>query len=178
MERSNFVFTRIDTYLFSIFIIAPGIPVYSISTRYNLYVGEVCGKKMAYFWGVIFPWILGFTFTGSSLFADLVNWSGLIFTGVINFIVPLVLYYKAYAQRKKILFAMTSPGEGSIQVPDDDELFDTQFLDMNDWTFPKFMRGSTKTWVIVLIGTITALTLVQIFLSLYYLLFLHKNILS
>lgn len=79
--NDNFVIVQVASYLFSMLIIAPGIPVYSISIRYNLYVGKVCGKKMSYVFGIIIPWIIGFIFTGSSAFASLLNWSALIFTG-------------------------------------------------------------------------------------------------
>jgi hypothetical protein len=54
--------TRITAYLFSLGVIAPGIPVCSITTRYNLYVGKLCGVKASYFWGVWAPWIVGFVF--------------------------------------------------------------------------------------------------------------------
>jgi hypothetical protein len=43
-------------------VIAPGIPVCSITTRYNLFVGGVCGRRWSYFWGVFAPWIAGFAF--------------------------------------------------------------------------------------------------------------------
>jgi len=72
-----FILTRISGYLFSLFIIAPGIPVYCISTRYNLYVGEVCGRKMSFFFGVIAPWLVGFIFCQGPRFADFLNWTAL-----------------------------------------------------------------------------------------------------
>lgn len=54
--------TIICAYFFSLGVIAPGIPVCSITTRYNLYIGRVCGKKQSYFWGVFAPWIIGCLF--------------------------------------------------------------------------------------------------------------------
>jgi len=62
--------TKIAAYLFSIGIILPGIPVYSITTRYNLYVAGLCGVKQSFFWGVAAPWIVGFVFCQGSFFCS------------------------------------------------------------------------------------------------------------
>lgn len=84
--------TRITAYLFSLGVIAPGIPVCSVTTRYNLFVGGVCGKKQSYFWGCIAPWIVGFFFCQGPLFANLLNWTSLVFNGLVNFLVPFAMY--------------------------------------------------------------------------------------
>eukprot|EP01102_Stenamoeba_stenopodia_P021176 TRINITY_DN845_c0_g1_i4.p1 TRINITY_DN845_c0_g1~~TRINITY_DN845_c0_g1_i4.p1 ORF type:complete len:552 (+),score=101.86 TRINITY_DN845_c0_g1_i4:287-1942(+) len=91
--------TVIAAYLFSLGVIAPGIPVCSITCRYNLYVGKICGKKWSYFWGVIAPWIIGFIFSQGQFFADLLNWSSLICNGIVNFVIPMLLYYKVMKTR-------------------------------------------------------------------------------
>ncbi len=106
-SEQNLLMTRVASYLFSVLIIAPGIPVYfiltiltycsySISVRYNLFVGRLCNKRWAYFWGVIFPWIISFIFTGSSAFASLLNWSALLFTGRRHFCVSRVRHCELY----------------------------------------------------------------------------------
>jgi hypothetical protein len=84
--------TRITAHLFSLGVIAPGIPVCSVTTRYNLYVGGVCGKKASYFWGCIAPWIVGFIFCQGEIFANLLNWTSLVFNGAVNFLVPFLMY--------------------------------------------------------------------------------------
>jgi hypothetical protein len=74
--------TRITAFLFSLGVIAPGIPVCwcgdavpndglvvpysvrarSVTTRYNLYVGKICSNRWSYFWGVYAPWLVSFVF--------------------------------------------------------------------------------------------------------------------
>jgi hypothetical protein len=73
-------------------VIAPGIPVCSVTTRYNLFVGGICGKKQSYFWGAVAPWIVGFVFCQGEIFANMLNWTSLIFNGLVNFLVPFILY--------------------------------------------------------------------------------------
>jgi hypothetical protein len=47
------------------------------------------------FVGVIAPWLVGFIFTQGPIFADLLNWTALLFSGLVNFILPFLLYLKA-----------------------------------------------------------------------------------
>jgi hypothetical protein len=100
--------TRVAAYLFSLGVIAPGIPVCSITTRYNLYVGRICGRKQSYFWGVVAPWIVGIIFCQGTMFANLLNWTSLIFNGVVNFIVPMIVYVTAL-RRKGEGFTVVHP---------------------------------------------------------------------
>lgn len=86
------ILTRITSHLFSLGVIAPGIPVCSVTTRYNLYVGGIVGKKQSYFWGCIAPWIVGFIFCQGEIFANLISWTSLIFNGLVNFTVPFIMY--------------------------------------------------------------------------------------
>lgn len=89
------VITRVTAHLFSLGVIAPGIPVCSVTTRYNLYVGGVCSKKMSYFWGCVAPWLVGWIFCQGEIFAQLLVWTSLIFNGIVNFIVPFIMYLTA-----------------------------------------------------------------------------------
>ncbi|KAN0027876.1 hypothetical protein ACTFIV_009702 [Dictyostelium citrinum] len=94
--------TRIASYLFSLTVIAPGIPICFITVRYNLYVGYICGKKASYFFGVIAPWLFAFVFCNQKIFADLLTWSSLILNTIINFLVPFALYLKASSKIRSI----------------------------------------------------------------------------
>ncbi|EGC36373.1 hypothetical protein DICPUDRAFT_31960 [Dictyostelium purpureum] len=96
--------TRVASYLFSLGVIMPGIPVCFITIRYNLYVGYICGKKSSYFWGVIAPWFIAFVFCNQKIFADLLTWSSLILNTIINFLIPFALYLKATQPLKQGLF--------------------------------------------------------------------------
>jgi hypothetical protein len=89
------VITRVAAHLFSLGVIAPGIPVCSVTCRYNLFVGGVCSKRWSYFWGCVAPWIVGFVFCQGEIFANLLNWTSLVFNGFVNFVVPFLLYLAA-----------------------------------------------------------------------------------
>jgi len=162
-DSRSFILTQIVSYLFSMIIIGPGIPVYSISTRYNLFVGKICGKKMSYFLGSVAPWIFGFLFTGSSIFAQLLNWSALLFIGIVNFLVPLAVYLKAYLDRERNL--ATDP-ESEVHL----------VLHIYDKVFPRIMRPNTKIWIILLLAIICGLIIIQIVLSLYYQIVLRQKL--
>eukprot|EP01118_Nematostelium_gracile_P003930 TRINITY_DN1462_c0_g1_i2.p1 TRINITY_DN1462_c0_g1~~TRINITY_DN1462_c0_g1_i2.p1 ORF type:complete len:496 (-),score=101.49 TRINITY_DN1462_c0_g1_i2:89-1576(-) len=153
-DSGFFILTRVVSYIFSMIIIGPGIPVYSISIRYNLFVGGICSKRWSYFWGAVVPWIFAFLFTGSSVFAQLLVWSGLLVTGFVNFVAPLGIYLKAYLDRQKGLKA--------------DENAHHLLLASKDKSFPKRVRKYTKAWVIVLLVFISITIGMQIGLSLYY----------
>jgi len=89
------VVTRVCAYLFAIGIIGLGIPVFCIMTRYNLIVGKVCRPLWASFWGVAFPWLIGWIFYQGAGFAHVMNWTSLIVNGFINYVAPLMLSLKS-----------------------------------------------------------------------------------
>jgi len=90
--------TKVCGYLFSLFIIMPGTPVFQISIRYNLYVGRICSRRWSFFWSVVAPWLVAFIFLQGKTFATLLNWAALIVGSVVNFILPFILYFKSRRQ--------------------------------------------------------------------------------
>eukprot|EP00163_Fabomonas_tropica_P030128 TRINITY_DN66_c1_g1_i1.p1 TRINITY_DN66_c1_g1~~TRINITY_DN66_c1_g1_i1.p1 ORF type:complete len:172 (+),score=31.52 TRINITY_DN66_c1_g1_i1:37-516(+) len=107
-DAPTYTVTRISAYLFSLLVIAPGIPICSITTRYNLYVGKVVGRKMSYFWGVFAPWTIGWVFSQGAAFANLLNWSSLLVSSTVNFIVPLALLWRAFGHKSAYKLAAQS----------------------------------------------------------------------
>jgi len=190
----TFILTRISAYLFSLFIISPGIPVYCISTRYNLYMGEVCGKRASFFWGVIAPWLVGFVFWQGTRFAEFLNWTALSVSSIVNFILPLVLYLFALRHKQKVLlesfeksreyvasvnretfdYAKAYESESLLGNIPTDELIGIK----TDKAFPKRMRKTSKLWVIIMLTIMTLLIIGQIFEDFYYLVILHQNLLD
>eukprot|EP00658_Telonema_sp_P-2_P068566 TRINITY_DN5749_c0_g3_i1.p1 TRINITY_DN5749_c0_g3~~TRINITY_DN5749_c0_g3_i1.p1 ORF type:complete len:567 (+),score=113.34 TRINITY_DN5749_c0_g3_i1:206-1906(+) len=83
--------TQVTALVWSFFMIGCGIPVFSILVRYNLYVAGVCSARWAKFWGVLFPWVVGWVFYVGSAFSEFVGWAALLLFGMINFIGPLLL---------------------------------------------------------------------------------------
>jgi hypothetical protein len=89
------IVTQIAVYVFPFAGVTTSIPIFSIIIRYNLLENEICGKGWAFFWSVIFPWLVIVPFyTGTGLLT-LINWASLIFCGATNFVIPFIIYIKA-----------------------------------------------------------------------------------
>jgi hypothetical protein len=86
---------KISVYVFSVAVIGLGIPHFAVMIRYNLFVGGLLGSGWSSFWGVAFPWLVGFFLYQGNGFTEFVNWTSILFSGVVNFLVPAALYYKA-----------------------------------------------------------------------------------
>ena len=80
-------FTRICATLFAMGIIGLGIPVFCIMMRYSLIVGEVCRPAFASFWGVAFPWLVGWLLYQGHSAQALINYTGNIVNGTLPVLV-------------------------------------------------------------------------------------------
>jgi amino acid permease len=155
-SKSTELITRIAVYVFSFSIVATSIPVYSISVKYNLFIGGLCGKKQAIFWGIIAPWLVGFVFMHAQFFAAFLNWTSLIFSGIENFLIPFLCYWKA---QKNYVELHGKPGSFVNALP--------------KWLLPFWRQFSLG-----LFGTLLGMIVFQTFICLFYLIVLHKNILG
>jgi len=168
------VVTIIASYIFSLGVIAPGIPVCCITTRYNLYIGNVCGKKWSYFWGVIAPWLVAFCFSQSTYFAQLINWASLIVNGVVNFLVPMLIYLKAVS---------LSPAEVEYTNNDKSEYHNSknEYNSKKEYPglgnllatastvepWPTFMRKNATVWTLLFFVITAVLVVAQIIYAVY-----------
>eukprot|EP00164_Ancoracysta_twista_P011800 GFYU01018337.1.p1 GENE.GFYU01018337.1~~GFYU01018337.1.p1 ORF type:complete len:200 (+),score=42.50 GFYU01018337.1:141-740(+) len=86
------IHTLLCIHLLSLGAFIPGLPVYSISVRYNL----VSTRMLSTFWAnmvaIVFPWFLVLVFYQGKYFLPLLNWSSLLFNGFINFTIPFIMY--------------------------------------------------------------------------------------
>uniref|UniRef100_A0A6B2L2W7 Amino acid transporter transmembrane domain-containing protein n=1 Tax=Arcella intermedia TaxID=1963864 RepID=A0A6B2L2W7_9EUKA len=109
------IILKASVYLFPLAVIATSIPIYSIIVRYNLLENKICGKALANFIGVILPWLIVIPFyTGDGL-TIVMNWSTLISNGIVNFIVPFVLFI--LARKRKMTLTETEKEEMDASVP-------------------------------------------------------------
>eukprot|EP01114_Cavostelium_apophysatum_P015929 TRINITY_DN4442_c0_g1_i1.p1 TRINITY_DN4442_c0_g1~~TRINITY_DN4442_c0_g1_i1.p1 ORF type:complete len:536 (-),score=111.56 TRINITY_DN4442_c0_g1_i1:48-1655(-) len=184
--KTQKMFIRVSAYLFSLFIIAPGIPVFCITTRYNLYIGGICGRKVAFFFGVIAPWIVGWIFTAGPLFTELLTWTALIFSGFVNFVLPFILYLRAIRMRRFGKFRPISVigpgginGDKMLVTPHPKEMEETPLLstigsrsryDVSSYKkpFPRFMYKYITPVIIVMAVIMSILITTQIGVDLYY----------
>ena len=154
---------------FSVFVFVLLTSSYScITTRYNLYIGKVCGKRWSYFWGVIAPWLVAFCFSQSTYFAQLINWASLIVNGVVNFLVPMIIYLRA------VSVTPTATAEGDYKANNE---YSTKHGDnayvgdpiplstVEPW--PVFMRRNARGWTMAFFVITTILVVTQIVYAVY-----------
>eukprot|EP01112_Ceratiomyxa_fruticulosa_P016454 TRINITY_DN497_c0_g1_i1.p1 TRINITY_DN497_c0_g1~~TRINITY_DN497_c0_g1_i1.p1 ORF type:complete len:500 (+),score=75.63 TRINITY_DN497_c0_g1_i1:263-1762(+) len=157
--------TVVAAYVFSLGVIAPGIPVCCITTRYNLYIGQLCGKKMSYFLGVIAPWMIGFIFCQGQVFALLLAWSSLIFGSIINFVVPLMIYLKALKVKKQMLHHNYG-----------DSVHYTHKSIVDPW--PDFLKPKATLITKIMIFSVLIMVGFQVVWDLYFQIAKHQNLLG
>jgi len=81
------------------FALQPSIPVYVILLARNL---EEAGVPGAVIWANLTPWSLAACCYMQKWFAEIVNWSGLLVLGFINYSIPLALVILAHASAGEI----------------------------------------------------------------------------
>ena len=87
--------TIYSAYFWNISTLIPGIPVLAIMVRYNLLNSGVAGPKMAFFLGVVAPWLVTMFCYQASVLVSICNWSALLTIGAVNLVVPIAIYREA-----------------------------------------------------------------------------------
>merc|ERR1719471_801436 len=96
--RNNWEVTQYSSFLWDVSTLIPGIPVVAVVMKYNLVSGGILSPRKAFFFAVIFPWIVtAFCYEAQAL-ASMCAWAGLLVQGYINFAVPVYLYIKSLNQ--------------------------------------------------------------------------------
>lgn len=94
------IVTRCSVYLFTLTAVMSGIPIFSIVIKYNLMENGFT-KISAIFWGVIFPWIVGFPLSYMpNVLSTLLNLTSLVFVSFTDFVVPWALYVVLQRRRE------------------------------------------------------------------------------
>jgi hypothetical protein len=94
-QKDSTLINKLAVYTFSLAVLGLGIPHFSVIVRYNLFVGGVCSSAWSSFWGVLFPWMFAWMLYQGSGFVQFLNWTSILFSGIINFLLPLLLFLKA-----------------------------------------------------------------------------------
>eukprot|EP01117_Protostelium_nocturnum_P013077 TRINITY_DN4853_c0_g1_i1.p1 TRINITY_DN4853_c0_g1~~TRINITY_DN4853_c0_g1_i1.p1 ORF type:complete len:521 (-),score=123.74 TRINITY_DN4853_c0_g1_i1:49-1611(-) len=113
--------SQVCVYIFPLVAFLSSLPVFSIIIKYNLIESGLCGKVSANWWAVIFPWILSVVFYPGSYVLKVINWASLIINGIINYIVPMLLYILSRKRKRMILVQrpISSPGGRSRSIRED-----------------------------------------------------------
>lgn len=89
--------------------------------RYNLLETGLVGRPAAFFWSVVFPWLIVIPFyTGDGLI-ELINWSSLVCSGVTNFIVPFVIYLAAMRHKASLTLELRQALDARTLVDEEEE---------------------------------------------------------
>jgi len=93
--------SQVCVYLFPLATLISGIPIMAIVIRYNLINAKLCGPVLANFFAVVVPFLFSIPFyTGDGL-QSVIAWTGLFVNGLVNFVVPIVLYIIALRNHKR-----------------------------------------------------------------------------
>jgi amino acid permease len=87
--------TVYSAYFWNISTLIPGIPVLAIMVRYNLLNSKACGPKMAFFLGVVAPWLVTMFCYQASMLTTICNWTAVLFISGVNLVVPVAVYRQA-----------------------------------------------------------------------------------
>lgn len=63
--------------------------------RYFLYIGGYCEETWSQVFGLVFPWVAAAVINHMQIFAQLVNWTGLITIAWVQLVCPLFMWSKA-----------------------------------------------------------------------------------
>lgn len=80
--------------LLPILTVVPGIPIFSVLTRYSLMNSGFCGKHWANVWAIGIPYTVAVFFYAGAGLADVINWTAILFNGSVNFVIPFILYLR------------------------------------------------------------------------------------
>ena len=83
--------TRLCGILFGVLIIGLGVPIFCVIMRYNLVNGGFCSEPWAHVWSSVLPWGMGWTLYQGSVMLKLLDYSGLVLNGFIDFVAPGVV---------------------------------------------------------------------------------------
>ena len=109
------IVTQVFVYLFSLFVIGLGIPLFAIYIRLNLYVGGVCNAGWSTFWGAVFPWLFSWLLYDGDGFTRFENWAALIINGLINFVAPFIIFLTAKKMHRRYLLGAEESGVNYVR---------------------------------------------------------------
>jgi hypothetical protein len=82
---------QISGTFFAFFVIGLDIPLFSVFARANLVGSGVCSRRTANILVVYIPWLVSWIFYQGETIYEILAWGGVIFTGIVAYILPLVL---------------------------------------------------------------------------------------
>ena len=100
---------KVTATLFPIITVIPGIPIFSVLTRYSLMNSGFCNKNWANLWAIGIPYLFTIPLYAGQGLAAVINWTAILFNGSINFIIPFILYIRMLQLRHYDLLDAIAP---------------------------------------------------------------------
>eukprot|EP00899_Mesostigma_viride_P024529 jgi/Mesvir1/5260/Mv15376-RA.2 len=121
LSKEPSLLSALAVYLFPVVVNLAGIPVLSIIVRDNLVQEGIFSHRWASIISNLFPWLCTLPFYTGQGFQNLINWTGLLTLGVVNFVIPLAMFIKAM-ERDPVLdegaFDTAAPGTLGHRPPE------------------------------------------------------------
>ncbi|KAJ3414034.1 hypothetical protein HDV05_007159 [Chytridiales sp. JEL 0842] len=92
--------SRLTSYLFSMVMLLPSIPVSFVVCQNNLVQNGIMSNNWARVVCQILPWLLALPMLSGEILGTVINWTGLLFVSPANFVLPFVIYLKMVHFRK------------------------------------------------------------------------------
>ena len=83
--------TNICSCLFGVLIIGLGVPIFCVLMHQNLHAGGMWSRPVALFLGGGVPYVIGWTCYQGHVALNMLAWAGLLFTGFVAFIGPMIV---------------------------------------------------------------------------------------
>ncbi|KAJ3074247.1 hypothetical protein HDU98_011739 [Podochytrium sp. JEL0797] len=100
MQSSGGVVTKVFGILFSMIVLMMSVPVFFVVCKSNLEQNFKMNKFVSVGLSYVVPWALAIPFATGTYLTSINVWGSLIFVSMANFIIPLVIYFKAVLFRK------------------------------------------------------------------------------
>lgn len=98
---------------FAIAMIGTGVPIFCVIVKNSLYQSNIVDEDWSQFLGSLLPYLISWYFYQGKALLTMVNWTGLLVSGIVAFILPLILALVAYW---KITAARTDGIQGPIAI--------------------------------------------------------------
>jgi len=101
--------TQFAAAFFGLCMIGTGVPIFCVIVKNSLFQIGLFDLKWSTFYGSLFPYLISwYMYQGKSLI-EMVNWTGLLVSGLVAFILPYIFALFAYNKKNNVRGIISSP---------------------------------------------------------------------
>jgi amino acid permease len=114
----------VAVYFFPIMAALSGVPIFCIILRCNLLEHKICTPIQANLLAVVVPWAIALCMQTGNGLQTVINWGSLLFSSVVNFVIPFLLYASYLWQCRQLTKQRCQiPPEASMSTTMEHEAF-------------------------------------------------------